>query len=176
VASTGRRDSELAVGALVAYPPHGVGRIAAHSTKVVRGVEEKVVVIEFGNDLSVTLPLLRAHELLRPPVSNAGLRLVQDTLRADVVLSDETWPKRMTETQERLRRGDPLELAEIVRDAVRRDQRMTPGGTASKLSASERAIYLRARESLASEIGVVRGLGQEDADAWIDEQLAWTES
>jgi CarD family transcriptional regulator len=172
MAGKGRQRSGLAVGAVVAYPPHGVGRIAARETRAVRGVEEEVVVIEFGNDLLVTLPLSRAHELLRPPVSEAGLRRVQDTLRVDAVLSDEAWPKRMHEAQEMLRRGDPIELAEIVRDGVRREQRLTLHGTPSKLSAGERALHLKARESLSSEIGVVRGLSQREADAWIDEQLA----
>jgi CarD family transcriptional regulator len=163
---------KMEVGAAVAYPPHGVGRIARRETRIVHGTEEEVVVIDFGNDLSVTLPLSRARELLRPPISKAGLRRVQRTLREDVVLSDETWPKRINEAQARLRRGDPLELAEIVRDAVRREQRVTPSGTPSKLSASERALYLKARESLASEIGVACGIGQGEADAWIDAQLA----
>ena len=171
MAGTKRPRSELAVGAVVVYPVHGVGRIAAREKRVVLGVEEEVIVVEFGNDLSVTLPLSRAHELLRPPVSEAGLRRVQDTLRADTVLSDQAWPKRMRQAQERLRRGDPLELAEIVRDGVRREQRLTPNGTAFKLSPIERSLYLRARESLSSEIGVVRGVSQREADAWIDEQL-----
>jgi CarD family transcriptional regulator len=157
---------------VVAYPPHGVGRIAARETRVVGGVEQEVAVIEFGDDLSVTLPLARAHELLRPPVDEAGLRRVQNTLRADAVLSDEAWPKRMREAQEMLRRGHPIELAEIVRDGVRREQRLTPNGAHFKLSASERALHLKARESLSSEISVVRGVTQREADAWIDEQLA----
>ena len=162
----------LTVGAPVAYPPHGVGRIAARETSLVRGVEEEVVVVEFGNDLSVMLPLARAHELLRPPVSKADLSRVEDTLRANTALSDQAWPKRMQEAQEMLRRGDPLDLAELVRDGVRREQQPTPNGTPFKLGASERALHLKARESLSSEIAVVRGRGQKEADAWIDAQLA----
>lgn len=172
MASKGRGRSGLAVGAVVVYPPHGIGTIAARGTNVARGVEEEVVVIEFSHDLSVTLPLPQAHELLRPPVSEAGLRSVQDTLRADAVLSDEAWPKRMRQAQEMLRRGDPLDLAEIVRDGARRQQKLTASGIPFKLSAGERALYVRARESLSSEIGVVRGLGQREAEAWIDDQLA----
>jgi CarD family transcriptional regulator len=135
-------------------------------------VDEEVVVIEFDNDLSVMLPLPRARGLLRPPLSEAGLSRVQATLRADAVLSDEAWPKRMREAQEQLRTGDPLELAEIVRDGVRREQRLTANGTPFKLSAGERALNSKARESLSSEIGVVRGVTQAQADLWIDEQLA----
>ena len=130
------------------------------------------MVIKFGEDLSVTLPLSRAYELLRPPISGAGLRRVRDTLRAEAVPSDEAWPARMREAQETLRRGHPIELAEIVRDAVRREQRPTPKGTPFKLSTSERALYLKARESLSGEIGFVRGITQSEADAWIDDQLA----
>jgi CarD family transcriptional regulator len=162
----------LAVGTVVAYPPHGVGRIAAREKKVVLGVEEEVVVIELRNDLSVTLPLQRARELLRAPASEADLRDVEETLREEGIVSDEIWSKRLSHAQEKLRSGDPLELAEIVRDGVRREQMLTPSGTPSKLSSSERALHLKAREFLSSEIGIVRGVGQAEADAWIDEQLA----
>ena len=162
----------MAVGTVVAYPPHGVGRISAREKRLAFGVEQEVVVVELGNDLSVTLPLSRARELLRLPVSEAGLRRVQETLREDAVVSDEVWSKRMQQTQEKLRRGDPLELAEIVRDGVRRERMLSADGSRSKLSTSERALQVKAREFLASEIGAVRGVGYLEADAWIDEQLA----
>jgi RNA polymerase-interacting CarD/CdnL/TRCF family regulator len=162
----------MEVGATVAYPPHGVGRIVGRETRIVHGVDEEVVVIDFGNDLLVTLPLSRARSLLRPPLSEADLGLVQKTLGEDVVPSDDTWPKRMSDAQAKLRKGDPLELAEIIRDAVRRERRVTPSGAPTKLSTSERALYLKARESLASEISVVRLIGTDEASAWIDAQLA----
>ena len=58
---------ELKVGGVVAYPPHGVGRITTREKRVVLGVEEEVIVVELGNELSVTLPLARAQEQLRAP-------------------------------------------------------------------------------------------------------------
>jgi CarD family transcriptional regulator, regulator of rRNA transcription len=161
----------LAVGAVVAYPPHGVGRVAALEKKVVLGVEQEVVVIELADSLSVTLPLERAQELLRPVVTEAGLRRVRETLRADAELSEEIWSKRLTRGQELLRSGGPEELAAIVRDGFRRELSKAAGGS-SKLSVSERALFVRARELLSGEIGVARGLDQAEADAWIDEQLA----
>lgn len=162
---------KLAVGAVVAYPPHGVGRVAVRESRAVLGVEQEVVVLELADDLSVTLPLERARELLRPVVTEAGLRRVRQTLREDAVLSDEIWSKRLKHVQEMLRSGGPEELAAIVRDGFRRDRASgTPGGSA-KLSVSERALFLRARELLSGEIGFARGLGQAEADAWIDEQL-----
>ena len=163
---------KLAVGDVVAYPPHGVGRISARETKVVLGVEQEVVVIALADGLSATLTLGRAQDLVRPVVNEAGLDRVRETLREDAVLSDEIWSKRVREAQDKLRSGGPEALAEIVRDGVRRGQAMTAGGTGSKLSVSERSLILKARELLAGEISVARGLGQAEADAWIDEQLA----
>jgi CarD family transcriptional regulator len=163
---------DLKVGTIVAYPPHGVGRVAAREKKVVLGVEEEFVIVELGNDLSVTLPIARAKEQLRPPATEADLKRVQKALRADAVVSDEIWSKRVQHAQEKLRSGDPLELAEIVRDGVRREQGKTTTGTPTKLSTSERALHLKARELLSGEIGVTRGVDQAEAEAWIDEQLA----
>jgi CarD family transcriptional regulator len=162
----------LKVGTMVAYPPHGVGRIAAREKRVILGAEEEVVIVELGNDLSVTLPISRAEEQLRPPATEADLKKVQKALREEGVVSEEIWSKRVQQAQDKLRSGDPLELAEIVRDGVRREQGKTANGTPTKLSTSERALHLKARELLSGEIGVTRGLDQAEAEAWIDEQLA----
>jgi CarD family transcriptional regulator len=163
---------ELKVGTVVAYPPHGIGTIAAREKKIVLGVEEEVVLIELANDLSVTLPVARAEELLRPPATAADVKKVQKTLREEGVVSDEIWSKRLAQAQEKLRSGDPLDLAEIVRDGVKREQGRTAAGTPIKLSTSERALHLKARELLSGEIGLARGVDRAEAEAWIDEQLA----
>ena len=165
---------KLTVGSVVAYPPHGVGRIAAREKRVVLGQEEEVVVIELANELSVTLPVSRATDLLRPPATEADLKKVQKTLREEGVVSDEIWSKRLAQAQEKLRSGDPLDLAEIVRDGVKREQGRTATGTPIKLSSSERALHLKARELLTGEIEVARGIDRAEAEAWIDQQLAAT--
>jgi CarD family transcriptional regulator len=165
---------KLTVGSVVAYPPHGVGRIAVREKRVVLGQEEEVVVIELANELSVTLPVSRATDLLRPPATEADLKKVQKTLREEGVVSDEIWSKRLAQAQEKLRSGDPLDLAEIVRDGVKREQGRTATGTPIKLSSSERALHLKARELLTGEIEVARGVDRAAAEAWIDQQLAAT--
>ena len=162
---------KLKIGDVVAYPPHGVGRIAAREKRVVLGTKQEVVVLALDDDLSVTLTLDRAQQHLRPLLDEEGLRRVQETLRADGVFSDEIWAKRLKDAQAKLRSGDPLELAEIVRDGARREHRLTTTGY-SKLSVSERALWVKARELLSGEIGLVRGVDRAEASAWIDEQLA----
>ena len=154
------------------YSALGAGRVAAREKRVVRGAEQEVVVLELAEGLSVTLPLQLARELLRPLVSEAGLHRVQKTLREDGAPSGDVWLKRMKQVQAKLRGGDPLQLAEIVRDGARRERRLTANGTTSKLSFSEKGLCVKARQHLSGEIGLARGLERAEADAWIDEQLA----
>lgn len=162
---------KLKVGDVVAYPPHGVGKVAAREKRVVLDREQEIVVLELANGLSVTLPVDLAQEQVRPLVDEDGLKRVQKTLREAGDASDAVWAKRLKEAQDKLRGGDPLELAEIVRDGTWRERTAATSG-ASKLSASERALLVKARDLLAGEIGVVRGVDPEEASAWIDEQLA----
>lgn len=162
---------DLKIGDVVAYPPHGVGRVAAREKRVVLGTKQEVVVLALDDDLSVTLTLERAQEQVRPLLDEAGLQAVQDTLREDSPFSDDVWAKRLKDGQAKLRSGDPRELAEIVRDGARREHRLTSSGY-SKLSTSERALWVKARELLSGEIGLVRGVDRAEATAWIDEQIA----
>jgi CarD family transcriptional regulator len=161
---------QLDVGTVVVYSPHGVGKIIARETRVVLGVKQEVVVIELSDGLTAMLTLDRAEAQLRPLVTEAGLRKVRAALREESVLSDEIWSKRVKDVQEKLRRGDPEELAAIVRDGVLRD-RALDASNKSKLSVSERALFIKARELLSDEIRLARGLDEAAANAWIDEQL-----
>ena len=61
-------DVKLAVGDAVVYAAYGVGFVAVRERRLVLGVEKDVVVIELAGGLSVTLPVARAREQLRPPV------------------------------------------------------------------------------------------------------------
>jgi CarD family transcriptional regulator len=161
----------LAVGDVVVYASHGAGRVAARGTTVVLGVEQEIVVLELADGLSVTLPMQRAREQLRPLVSEEDVRRVQETLREDGPVSGDVWLTRLKQGQAKLRGGDPLELAEVVRDSARRERMLSGKGNKSRLSSGEKALYVKARQLLSGEIGLARGLEPAEADAWIDQQL-----
>jgi RNA polymerase-interacting CarD/CdnL/TRCF family regulator len=67
--------------------------------------------------------------------------------------------------------GDPLRLAEIVRDGALRERTLLAKGNGAQLSPGEKEICLKARRLLSGEIGLARGLEPLEADAWIDRQL-----
>jgi CarD family transcriptional regulator len=164
----------LVVGDQVVYPGHGVGRVTARKKRIVDGTEHDVLVLSLPGSLSVTLPVERAQGLLRPLLSEAELGRVGETLREDRAPSADVWVKRMKATQVKLASGDPLELAEIVRDGALRQRSLIAKGNGSHLSSSEHDLYVRARRLLSGEIGLAHGLDPGDADAWIEEQLATT--
>jgi CarD family transcriptional regulator len=163
---------KLAVGDAVVYAAHGVGRVAALEQKTILGVEQDVVVLELGHGLWVTLPIEQARERLRPVASEADVQRVQQTLHEDGETSENSWRKRLKQGQAKLASGDPLELAELVRDGMRRHGSQARESAAPKLSESERKLYVQARQLLAREIGSARGLEQVEADAWIEDQVA----
>ncbi len=163
---------KLAVGDAVVYAAHGSGRVLARERKTILGVEQEVVVLELAHGLCVTLPIRRARERLRPVASEADVQRVQKTLHENGEANDDGWLKRLKQGQAKLASGDPLELAEIVRDGMRLDGSLAARGTKPKLSESERRLYVKARQLLAQEIGSARGLVRGEADAWIEEQVA----
>jgi RNA polymerase-interacting CarD/CdnL/TRCF family regulator len=141
---------------------------------MVLGDVREVVVLDLVNGLSVSLPVEQARTVLRPLLSEADLRLVQKTLRENHPLSEQAWPKRRKEAQEKIAGGDPLALAEVVRDGALRERRLRAKGNRSLPSAGERAIYVKARSLLSGEIALANGLEPVEADAWIDQQLGAT--
>jgi CarD family transcriptional regulator len=161
----------LAVGDVVVYPSHGVGPIVAREHRTVLGVKREVVVLDLADGLLVTLPVDLAQTSLRPLLSEADLRLVQKTLREERPVSDDLWLKRRKDAEGKIADGDPLGLAEVVRDGALRQRRLREKGNGSALSAGERSIYMKARRLLSGEIGLAHGLGPVEADAWIDQQL-----
>ena len=162
---------KLTVGDVVVYAAYGVGRIVAREKRVIAGADQEIVVLELAHGLTVTLPLARAIRQLRPPVDEADMRRVQQTLREAGALSSDVWLKRRKDTQAKLKGGDPVKLAEVVRDGAQRVRTLAARPSKPQLSAGEKDLYMRARRLLSGEIRVVRGVEEADADAWIEEQL-----
>jgi len=155
----------LAVGDVVVYAGHGVGRVAK------RG--DQSVVVEFAtNGLTVILPLERALASIRRVSSETELVGVGRALGAADPDIHSDWQRRLKATKAKLIDGEALSLAEVIRDASRREERASARNEPGKLSVTERQLYLRARLLLANEVGASRGIDPAHADEWITEQLA----
>ena len=162
----------LAVGDMVVHGSHGAGPVAARESRVVLGKRQEVVVLALAGGLSVELPLERAHELLRPLADASDISRVQEILGADQAVSDDPWLKRRRDALAKLTSGDPIGLAEIIRDGARRESTRSAKGVKSELSPGERELFTKARRLLSTEIALARGIEADEADIWIDVQLA----
>lgn len=159
----------LAVGTLVVYGSFGIGRVSRLRPGRTRGSRSGLVSIELPSGLSVTLSLEQARGCLRPLSGDTELTLVQQTLRSHDPDGEETWQNRTKRARSKIVAGDPVALAEVVRDAARRQE--TPAGKVAQLSTKERELYLQARQLLAAELAVAQGTTPTAADDWIERQL-----
>ena len=164
------REMKLAVGDLVVYGNHGIGRIAARGRQEVLGEPQEVVVLEL-EELRVTLPLERARTQLRPLANGAELRRVGEALRDDGELNSSNWLSRRRETLEKLIGATPVELAQIVSEGAQRERLRSANGDKRQLSPSEREIFTKARRLLSDEIALALDLQPTAAESWIDRHL-----
>jgi CarD family transcriptional regulator len=162
----------LAVGDLVVYGTHGIGRVSSRTEQRVLGSLQEVVVLELEDGLTVTLPLALARTQLRPLAGAADLRRVREILRGERELRSDPWLARKRETVEKLTGGDPVQLAEIVSEGAQRERMREAKGGKQLLSPGEREIFVKARKLLSGEIALARGVQPDAADGWIEEQLA----
>ena len=166
MATDARSPLRLAAGDVVVYASHGIGRIeSAHAAE---GTQPARIILVLESGLRVTLPLVRARETLRCLSGEPELEDVRLTLGADVAPAVEHSSRRRRFAQEKLTAGEIGGLAEIVRDGLQRERRLTT--TSSKPMANE--LFRRARTLLTAEIAASRGIEPEAADAWIVQQVA----
>jgi len=154
----------LAVGDLVVYASHGIGRVESRERH--RGSGEMLVVV-FESGLKVTLPLDRARNALRSLSGEPELEEVQRTLGSDSPPAPEHWSRRHRNSQAKLVGGTVGGLAEIVRDGAHRERERVKGGTAP----IRNQLYRAARKLLVAEVAAVRGIDLDAADAWIVQQI-----
>jgi CarD family transcriptional regulator len=155
----------LAVDDIVVYAGHGVGRIAMR--------REQSVVVEFPSPgLTVILPLERAVACVRPLSTEAEIACVGRTLGGANTDVHTNWQGRLKATRAKVTGGEAVDLAEVIRDASRREERASARSEPGKLSLTERQLYLKARQLLADEISASRGVDPADADEWIADRIA----
>jgi CarD family transcriptional regulator len=154
------------VGDRVVHPRHGAGVLVSCERRLLLGREREYLEIELDDHaLRIMLPCESAQVV--------GLRRVMDRrglARIVAVLEDEpdpvlpTWPARQKHYREKLKDGDVLELAALVRDLAMRDAE-------SGLPTTERELLERSRRILVSELRYALDVDPERAGAYIDEHL-----
>ena len=137
-------------GDFVVYPTHGVGKVIDVLVQEIAGHKLELIVITFERDrMTLRVPVSKAATSgLRKLASKKIMENAMTTLKGRARVKRTMWSRRATEYQEKINSGDPVSIAEVVRDLHRNvgqpDQ-----------SFSERQIYEAARDRLAAEVAAV---------------------
>ncbi len=149
---------EFKTGDFVVYPTHGVGKILGTETQEIAGTELDLLVINFEHDrMTLRIPVAKAQ--------NSGLRRLSSRKQMDVALTKlkgrarvrrTMWSRRAQEYEAKINSGDPVSIAEVVRDLRRNSSQ-------ADQSYSERQMYQAALDRLAREFAAIEKIDEETA-------------
>ena len=160
ISETARMTSnmEFKTGDFVVYPTHGVGKILGTETQEIAGTELDLLVINFEHDrMTLRIPVSKAQ--------NSGLRRLSSRKQMDVALTKlkgrarvrrTMWSRRAQEYEAKINSGDPVSIAEVVRDLRRNSSQ-------ADQSYSERQMYQAALDRLAREFAAIEKIDEETA-------------
>ncbi|MBP9868838.1 MAG: CarD family transcriptional regulator [Alphaproteobacteria bacterium] len=149
---------EYKKGDYVVYPAHGVGQIEAVETQIIAGMEIKLYAICFEKDrMRLKVPVFKAHAsgLRRLSTSNR-MQDALKTLQGRAQIRRAMWSRRAQEYETKINSGDPIAIAEVLRDLKRSNDE-------TEQSYSERQIYQSALERLAREVAALEKITEIEA-------------
>ena len=154
-------------GDFVVYPTHGVGRILGTETQEVAGIKLEMLVVRFEQDrMTLRVPMEKAKTLgLRTLSSSKQMDQAITTLRGKARVRRTMWSRRAAEYETKIKSGDPVSIAEVVRDLHRRTNQ-------SEQSYSERQMYQAALERLAREYAAIEKIDQDAAALKLEDMMA----
>ena len=152
------KTNEFGTGDYVVYPTHGVGRVTGIEKQEISGQSLKLIIIKFEKDrMTLRVPVGKAEASgLRKLSSRKMMDTALATLKGRSRIKRTMWSRRAQEYEAKINSGDPVSIAEVVRDLHRSEGQ-------SEQSYSERQIYEAALGRLAREVAAVEKIDEEAA-------------
>jgi len=163
---TKKKTKEFAPKDFVVYPTHGVGYIKAIEKQEIEGAKMELFVINFEKDkMTLRVPVTKASTVgMRKLSSSKVMDTALTTLKGKARAKRTMWSRRAQEYQAKINSGDPLAIAEVIRDLHR-------NASQPDQSYSERQIYEAAMERLARELAAVEKIGEDVATERLEKVL-----
>ena len=146
---------EFSIGDHVDYPAHGVGSVIGVETQEVAGYALEVYVITFDHEkMTLRVPTKKAKTAgLRALAAGNVVSQALTTLKGRARVKRTMWSRRAQEYEAKINSGDPVSIAEVLRDLRRNTEQ-------AEQSYSERQIYQAALERLARELAAVEKIDE----------------
>ena len=155
------------VGDKIVHPMHGAGVIDSIVTKKVNGVVRDYYILKLPvGGMLVMIPTENSDEIgVRPIVDPDQADQVINALPGIEVDTDPNWNRRYRENMLRLKSGDILEVARVVKGLMLRE--LERG-----LSTGERKMLHSAKQILISEIVLSESASYEEVESRINRAVA----
>lgn len=154
-------------GDKIVHPMHGAGVVESIVQKKVNGVTRDYYVLKLPlRSMVVMIPTSNSVEI--------GVRPIIDSVQADDILTqlpaievefDHNWNRRYRDNMERIKSGNLMEVARVIKGLMLRDGERG-------LSTGERKMLHSAKEILISEIVLAQSVSYEDVEERINSALA----
>ena len=154
------------VGDKVVYPHHGAGTVVKKETREVLGHKREYLTIKIlHNDMTVNVPCENAEKVgLRRVIDGETVEKVLKALQGSGTVMPKNWNRRFKHNRDKMKTGDILELAEVVRNLSLRD-------VEKGLSTGEKQMFVKAKKILASELMYAKDMDEDEAAEWLDDVL-----
>ncbi|HVM57914.1 MAG TPA: CarD family transcriptional regulator [Gaiellaceae bacterium] len=155
------------VGDKVVYPHHGAGTVVKKESREVLGQKREYLTIKIlHNDMTVQVPCENAEKVgLRRVIGEKEVVVVLKALTGGSTEMPKNWNRRFKHNRDKMKTGDILELAEVVRNLSLRDHE-------KGLSTGEKQMFVKAKKILASELMYAKGMDEDECAEWLDDVLA----
>ena len=155
------------IGDKVIYPNHGVGMIEQINFGVMNGQTEKYFMVKIlASGLKVMVPAMNAESVgLRHVIRNGETLKVLSFLEKGKPNSHHDWKHRFKENSERMRTGELIEVAAVLKSLVSLSR-------TKPLSFREKKMLERAKFLLVSELATARNTSAENMEGALIKSLA----
>ncbi len=151
------------IGDKVVYPMHGAGIIESIEEKEILGNKQKYYIMKMpiGN-MKVMIPLENVEDIgLREVINKEQVNIVMTVLSQDQTDMPNNWNRRYRVNMEKIKSGDILEVADVVRNLIIRDRE-------KGLSTGERKMLNNAKQILVSELVLVNNMDEDEIESMIE--------
>ena len=151
------------VGDKIVHPMHGAGIVESVVENKIDGVIREYYVMRLPvRAMVVMIPTHNCAEIGVRPIADAGqAQQILASLSAVQAEVEQNWNRRYRENMERLKSGNLLEVARVIKGLMLRDAERG-------LSTGERKMLHSAKEILISEIVLAQSVSYEDVDERIN--------
>jgi len=149
----------------IVYPAHGVGRIVSIEEQEIAGAKLELFVINFEKDkMTLRVPTSKLESVgMRKLSEDKVVKKALTTLKGKARVKRTMWSRRAQEYEAKINSGDPVSIAEVVRELHRAED--------AEQSYSERQMYRAALERLAREVAAIERIDEQMATAKLQQVL-----